>query len=213
MKTLFITFIIIGIALSACAQTWGEWFNQKSTQKKYLLEQIAALQVYAGYVKKGYGIAKDGLHLIGDIKNGDFNLHDDYFNSLKNVNPVIKKYPRVADIISIQDGIIKLVRKARKELPLMEAFGTEELGYINRVYDRLIKDCNSTLDDLEIVTTSGKVEMKDDERINRIDTLYDQASAQYAFAKGFTQEAVALAKRKSGEQKEIRDSRVINGIK
>jgi hypothetical protein len=34
------------------AQTWSEWFSQKKTQKKYLLEQVAALKIYAGYLKK-----------------------------------------------------------------------------------------------------------------------------------------------------------------
>lgn len=28
------------------AQSFSEWFKQKKTQKKYLLEQIAALQMY-----------------------------------------------------------------------------------------------------------------------------------------------------------------------
>lgn len=213
MKTMVIIFLIAGLSLSSQAQTWGEWFNQKNTQKKYLLEQIAALQVYVGYVQKGYGIAKDGLHLIGDIKNGDFSLHDNYFNSLKNVNPVVKKYPRVDDILSIQDEIIKMVQRARKELPLMQAFSNDELSFINKVYDRLVSDCSGTLNDLEMVATSGKLEMKDDERISRIDTLCDQSAAQFAFAKGFTQDAVVLAKRRLGEQKEIKDSRVLHGIK
>ncbi len=39
------------------AQTFDEWFRQSATQKKYLLQQIAGLQVYIGYVQKGYSIA------------------------------------------------------------------------------------------------------------------------------------------------------------
>ena len=49
------------------AQTWAEWFRQKATQKKYLLQQIAALHVYSGYLSKGYSIAKDGLNTIKSI--------------------------------------------------------------------------------------------------------------------------------------------------
>ena len=57
------------------AQTFEEWFQQTQTQKHYLVEQIAALQVYLGYVKKGYDIASKGIHTISDIKNGEFNLY------------------------------------------------------------------------------------------------------------------------------------------
>ncbi len=57
------------------AQTFSEWFRQKKTQQRYLLEQIAALRVYAGYVHKGYGIVSDGLQTVRDITNVEFNLH------------------------------------------------------------------------------------------------------------------------------------------
>jgi hypothetical protein len=93
--------------LSSNAQTADEWFNQKSTQKKYLLQQIAALKVYLGYAKKGYTIVTSGVNTIRNIKNGDLNLHRDFFNRLKNVNPSIRKYAKVADIIAYQVKIIK----------------------------------------------------------------------------------------------------------
>ena len=80
------------------AQTFQEWTQQKKTQIKYLVQQIAAFQVYIGYVEKGYSIAKKGLNAISNIKHGDFSMHNDYFNSLKIVNPKIKKYWKVADI-------------------------------------------------------------------------------------------------------------------
>ena len=51
------------------AQTLAEWVSQKVTQKKYLLQQIAALQVYSGYLSKGYSIAKDGLNTTFNQQN------------------------------------------------------------------------------------------------------------------------------------------------
>ncbi len=52
-------------------------------QKKSLLQQIAALKVYIDYAQKGYSIAKEGLTLIGNIKNREFDLHSKYISSLK----------------------------------------------------------------------------------------------------------------------------------
>ena len=45
-KIFFFTTAIFLLQMAASAQALNEWVNQKSTQKKYLLQQIAALQVY-----------------------------------------------------------------------------------------------------------------------------------------------------------------------
>src|SRR5674476_818487 len=99
MKKLFIILTLIFIAADSHAQTWDEWFAQKQTQKKYLLQQIAALQTYISTAEKGYKIASDGIHTISNIKNGELNLHSLFFNSLKTVNPKIKNATIVAEII------------------------------------------------------------------------------------------------------------------
>ena len=95
MKKLLIISIVVLCAENLSAQTWAEWFRQKATQKKYLLQQIAALHVYSGYLSKGYSIAKDGLNTIKSIKNGDLLQHSNYFTSLVTVNPQIKRYKKV----------------------------------------------------------------------------------------------------------------------
>ena len=51
-------------------------------------------------------IARDGLTTIHEIKNGEFNLHNLFFSSLKTVNPEVAKYSRIAVIIADQVSII-----------------------------------------------------------------------------------------------------------
>ncbi len=102
--------ILFVLSVSFCqGQTYDEWFRQKKTQKKYLLEQIAALQTYIGYAGKGYSIVTGGLSIIRNIKHGDFNLHNNFFNSISSVNPAIKKYSKVVSIIVMQISIAKQV--------------------------------------------------------------------------------------------------------
>src|SRR5690606_37042983 len=113
-------------ASSAHAQTWDEWFQQKKTQKKYLIKQVAALQIYLGYVKKGYEIARQGLNLIGDIKDGDFSLHKDYFESLKAVNPAIRNSAKVAEIILLQKLIMRDFGKLYEDCKQDENFTSDE---------------------------------------------------------------------------------------
>lgn len=195
------------------AQTFSEWFRQKKTQKKYLLQQIAALQVYIGYAQKGYKIAKEGLTTIGGFTKGEFDLHGDYFNSLKKVNPEIKQYAKVADIIAMQLKIVKDYNRSYGQISRSNAFNNGELEYIRRVFSRLLDDCDQTLDELIAVTTSGKLEMKDDERMGRIDRLYLDMQDKYSFSQSFSNDAKTLAVARAKENTEIQTSRALQGIK
>ena len=90
MKAAILIFAIIMFSREGFTQTIEEWTQQKQTQIKYLLNQIAANKVYIGYLQKGYSIASKGLSTIGQIKNGEFTLHQDFFNRLLSINPAIK---------------------------------------------------------------------------------------------------------------------------
>jgi len=208
-------FIILLLAFSAHvqAQGVGEWFQQGATQKKYLMQQIAALQVYIGYVQKGYSIAKDGLNTIGDIKKGEFNLHADYFNSLKTVSPTVRNYAKIAAIIALQIRIVQVYKNTSDQIRKGDHFNDDELNYVDGVFSRLLDDCAKTIDELTIVTTSGQLEMKDDERLKRIDEMYGDMQGKYAFVEAFSNEAKLLAASRIREQRDIRTSRAINGIK
>jgi len=213
MKKICLFLILLSIGINTLhAQTFDEWFRQKETQKKYLLQQIAALQVYMGYLRKGYKIAKDGLHTISGFTKGEWNLHSDYFNSLKTVHPSIKRYARVADIIALQLKIVQDYHQNYEQLRNTKAFSGDELVYINGVFTRLLDDCAQTLDALIMITTDGKLEMKDDERLKRIDQLYTDMQDQYSFSQSFSNDAKMLAASRLQEQTEIQTARAWLGI-
>src|SRR4051812_40101385 len=103
-KTLYMKLLLLFLAMllisTVCnAQTWDEWFRQRKTQIKYLEEQIIALQVYGSYLQAGYKIVQGGLSTIHDIKNGDFNIHKDYFSSLKHVNASIMHNSKTVGVV------------------------------------------------------------------------------------------------------------------
>ena len=195
------------------AQNLNEWVNQQSTQKKYLVQQIAALQVYLGYAKKGYNIVTGGINTIRNIKNGDFNLHRDFFNRLKNVNPAIRRYAKVADIIAYQVKIIKRTKATLQQIRETKQFTEAEMDYCKQVFDNLLDECIKTVEELVLVTTSGELEMKDDERLKRIEGLYADVQDKYSFACSFSEDMGLLAVQRLGEQMEIYRSKLINGIK
>src|SRR5438270_40913 len=88
--------------IKADAQTFAEWFSQKSTKKKYLLQQIAALEAYGSVLKTGYNVAHHGLGTIGSFNNGEFQLHNAYYTNLKTVSPAVKNNVQVKEILQWQ---------------------------------------------------------------------------------------------------------------
>src|SRR5665213_507499 len=142
MKKILTIFLLV-IASGVQAQNWQEWTQQKKTQIKYLVSQIAAYQVYATYLEKGYAIAKNGLTAIQNIKKGDFSLHDEYFTSLKNVNPKIKLYWKVADIIALQIKIVQGYHRQKNALLQRSQLTSDEISYCNRVFINLLDGCTT----------------------------------------------------------------------
>lgn len=208
--------VILAVVLtgSVCqAQTFDEWFKQKETQKKYLIQQIAALKVYTGYVQKGYDIAQKGLTTISNVKSGDFNLHKGFLGSLKNINPTVSRSAKAADIISLQVRTLKVYKGAHKRIRGSGAFNSEEVNYIFSVFTSLLADCHTVLAELNEVITSGKLEMRDDERLVRIDNLYTRMQENYVIAQSFSGEAKLLLIQREGKKAEIQKSQLLIVIK
>lgn len=212
MKSILIL-IVLSITILTKAQTVEEWTQQKKTQKEYLLQQIAALQIYLGYVKKGYEVVDKGLTTIRNIKDGDINLHRDFFGSLKQVNPIIKKYARVADIITFQFRIIKKAKQTFQVNRETSQFTMGELEYCKMVFDNLLEECLKNLYELILIIEPDSYQMKDDERIKRIDALYVDMQNKYAFTSSFSDEMGLLYFQRVREQNEINRSRILNGLR
>ncbi|MBN8673355.1 MAG: hypothetical protein J0L56_04440 [Chitinophagales bacterium] len=214
MKKIMLLAIAIGLYIGpVSAQTVNEWVNQKSTQKKYLLQQIAALQVYINYAKKGYNIVSGGINTIRDIKKGDLNLHNTFFSSLKTINPKISRYSKVADIISYQVRIIKLARQTLQSIREANQFSVEEIEYCKMVLDALLDDCIQSITELIEIITPDKLQMTDDERLVRIDKLYLDMQDKFTFSNVMSEDISLLALQRLSEQIEINRSKRINGIK
>ncbi|MGH2622496.1 MAG: hypothetical protein ACRDE7_02430 [Sphingobacterium sp.] len=185
------------------AQTFAEFFSQKKKQKEYLLKQIAGLQLYIGYAKKGYDIVGSGINTVKDIKNGEFGLHTAFFSSLKVVSPVIRNNSKIAEIIGLQVAISKSFDAVRDDAFL--SAGDRE--YIASVRSKVLEECLIDLEELLLVITSGKVEMAEDERLVRLDQVYAGMKDKSAFTQRFTDEVALLLSQKQSEQRSINQIR------
>jgi len=181
-------------------------------QRKEMLLQIAALKVYMDYARKGYSVVSKGLNFIGDAKKGEVNLHGDYFTSLLKINPKVKNYYKTAEILSMQFQIMKICKRTYNEIKGNDLFHGNELDYIERSFERLLENCSDTLDQLLVITTDSKLELKDNERIERIDALYKTMLEDYNFCLSFSNEAKLVALSKTREKGDAENARNIYGL-
>jgi hypothetical protein len=181
MKLSRIGILLIGILLCVTysrAQTFDEWFQQNSTQKKYLLEQIAKLQIYLGYVKKGYDIVKKGLTIIGEIKNGDLNMHRLFFDDLKIVKSSVSNYSKTRETLSAISFIKEKIEKTKEFLSSTGFFIQSENKFINHQLDNVLTQLLEDATLLKEVLSNNALQMNDNERLKRIDKIFESVNSK-----------------------------------
>lgn len=196
--------VCVAISLAAIMKT-----NAQNNQIKLYLQQIAANQVYIQYLQKGYSIAKNGLTFIGNIKNGHFSLDKHFFASLENINPRIKNYTKVADIIACNIRIMQQFKTALQQSRQSDLFSPQELAYLESVFTNVTDGCMSIVDMLDVLITPSKVKMSDDERIRRIDLLYSEMQDKYVFSNSFCS---ALQVQTIQRKKEVNDAAMLGDM-
>jgi len=156
-------------------------FSQIQTR----IEQIIKLKAYLGWLKKGYDIVNKGLTLVSDIKHGDFDLHNDYFNSLKQVKAPIREDARIAAMISLQAQMLDSYHAYYNGFRASGVYTSQELAYIYRVFSEVLEDAGKDIMALTEIITRGDLEATDDQRIRQIDQLYEQMRRRYEVLHGF----------------------------
>lgn len=198
------------ILISICVFNYS--MNGQAKQRKELILQIAALQVYIDYAKKGYSAVSKGLNFIGGARKGELNLHGDYFTSLLKINPKVRNYYKTAEIMSMQFKIVKLCRKTVTDLKTADLFHGSELDYIERSFERLLQHCSQTLDQLLAITTEAELELKDDQRLERIDLLHKTMQEDYNFCLSFSSEARLISVSKTADKKDSKGLNELYGL-
>jgi hypothetical protein len=212
MRRIFLGCMLLMGMVPGKAQTFAEWFNQNGTRLKYYAQQIAAFQAYLGELKKGYSISDDGLGAIGGSKQAEFDLHNDYYTSLGEINPALGKMGEVAELISLQAAIIQRFTSAMARYRSGGLFGADRLAYVGQVYDNVLKAGLADVEVLTEVLTVQDFEMTDDQRLGRIKTLDSAMRDRYAFTLAFMDGADVLEQQVAEEMGEVGTVKAYYGI-
>lgn len=206
MKKLIVILIMCSMSFQLKAQ------SEEVQQLLLNIEKLSQFRKILKNMKDGYQIIFKGYTAVKDISQGNFNLHKTFLDGLMQVSPAVKKYKRIADIISYQLRIAKEYKLAFNRFKEEKQFTIEEIDYLGKVYSNLFNESLKSLDELAMVVTSGKLRMSDDERLQAIDKIYLTVEEQYSFLKEFTNNTNLLSLQRKAEKAEIEMSRRLYGL-
>lgn len=212
MKKLLAIPLLTILTLSLQAQTLDEWFRQKQTQKEYLVQQIAALQAYSGTLGQGYALIRQGISAVHSIKNGDLGLHQDFFSSLRQVNPVIGQAKQVTDIIAWQAAILRDFNNTRRVLQQSRLLTQPELEHLEQMKTKALENCARDLELLWLILTAGALELSDDERLRQVNEVHRRMFSTYQLTLAFLKDAQVLALQRAKEHRSLEDLKRLHGL-
>lgn len=177
--------------------------SQEARQLLLNLEKLNQLKSILSDMKKGYQILSKGYTAIKDVSQGNFKMHEVFLDGLMLVNPEIKKYKRVADIITYQKQIVTEYKSAFNRFKREGTFNLQEISYLSKVYKQLFDQSLQNLDELATVITSSKLRMSDDERLQAIDRIFSDTEDKLMFLRSFNQRTSILAIQRQKEKSDV----------
>ena len=100
----------------------------------------------------------------------------------------------------MQIKIVEACRNQQKRINQSQQFTVDEMEYVHKVLGGLLDGCADIIDQLIVVATDGSTQVKDDERIKRIDQLHDNIEDRYEFVHYFGSENSILGIQRMNEQ-------------
>jgi DNA repair ATPase RecN len=176
---------------------------QEAVQLALNYEKLKQLEEILDNMYKGYKILSDGYNRVKNIAEGNYRLHQVFLDGLFAVNPAVRNYKRVADIISYQQLLLKEYRRAYDRFKRDPNFSGDELRYMENVYNYLVKQSLKNLEELAMIVTAAKLRMNDDERIQRIDWIYADMEDKVSFLRYFNNSTQMLAIQRAKENNDV----------
>ena len=157
-------------------------------------------------------IVSKGYNTIKDISEGNFDLHKTFLDALMEVSPAVKKYKRIADIISLQGMLVKEYKSAFSRFKKSNLFNLKEVDYIGSVYKNLFDKSLQGLDELLMVVTANQLRMSDDERLAAIDRIFAGMQDKLSFLRNFNRSTTVLAMQRGKESIDTKVSQQLYGV-
>jgi hypothetical protein len=173
------------------------------------LEKLQQLRSILDQMYTGYQALVKGYNTVKDLSEGNFSLHKVFLDKLLQVSPLVKKYKRVVDIVTIQRSIVREFKTALVQL--RKPYNDAEVDYFNRVYNNLVDRSLKNLDELLMVITAKQLRMNDAERLSAIDRIHADMQDKLVFLRAFTGNAKLLSLQKEQQFRELKKLEKLHG--
>jgi hypothetical protein len=91
-------------------------------------------------------------------------------------------------------------------------FTSQEIDYGKNVLDNFLEECSQTVDALSILISANELQMKDDQRMKRIENILNAVQDCYSLISSFAREIAVLSVQRAYERAEIKQSQILNGV-
>jgi hypothetical protein len=199
MTTKFRIIICLSLTISQVAMCQ----TQEATQLILNYEKLKQLEEILDNMYKGYKILSQGYNRIKDIAEGNYNIHQVFLDGLFAINPSVAKYKRIPEIIRYQQLLMKEYRRASNRFKNDSNLTRDEIRYLEKVYDYLIKQSLKNLEELAMIVTANKLRMSDDERIQSIDRIYFDIENKLSFLRYFNNSTQVLVLQRAKEGSDV----------
>lgn len=135
---------------------------EKLNQLKHMLENM----------KDKYLIIRQGYNQVKGIAEGNFNLHQAFLNRLLKVNPNVRAYYKVGEIVELQISLIRGMAKVKQEFRWSDFLEEQEFAQVDRLFSVWSRSSLNLLEELLLILSDNQLEMGDWERIEAIDRLH-----------------------------------------
>jgi len=156
------------------------------------VEKLAQFRSILKQMKQGYDILNSGYRTVRDLSQGNFSLHRTFLDGLLRVNPTVRRYRKIGEIINMQIHLVAQCRAGYKGFSTSQLFNGQELRYISGIHDRILRLSLGNLNELLLVLSEQTLEMSDNERLSRIDAIHRQMEEKLHFLHHFNAESSVL---------------------
>jgi hypothetical protein len=207
------TFIAIGLTVVFVFIRVDSKAQQEETQQLILnFAKLEQLQAILDNMYTGYTILSNGYNRIKMISEGNYSVHQLFLDGLMAVNPTVRNYRRIPQIISYQKLLLSEYKSAYKRFRSDPNFTVDEITYLFNVYKFLFDASVRNLDDLVMIITATKLRMNDDERLQAVDRIFYDMESKLYFLRSFNNNTQLLAIQRAKRANDVRTMRLIYGI-
>jgi len=130
-------------------------------------------------------------------------LYKGYYEELMKVKAMISYYQRIRNVVDKQERLVREYQNAWGLLQQDDHFNSDELAYMQKVYNGILGESIENIDVIFMVVESFTTSMSDAERLEMINAAADRIEANYDDLKLFNKQNMLLSLQRARSKTDV----------